>query len=334
MNYKELKRKIKEGISPLYIFFGEEVILRSYMAKKLIDEAVEPEFSDFNLLVMTDESLSLSAAADFFSSYPVMSERKLLYLKDTPLLTLKCPDSDGWRALLSSIPDGVTVLISQDSADKRSALYKALSKTAEVCEFSFLERSELKERVIRKFSSEGKNIRTADLEYFLDMCPPDLTGIRLNADKLIAFTGNKTEITKSDIENTITPPLLNRVYDISEAVMNKNSDYALRLLADLKKGGESAVRILSVLGGYFNDLLRASAVNEENMSYSDAVGAMRLSPSRKFLADKMLKRAKTTDLKKITKCLSLCVKTENDIKNGNLPEWQALDLLVLDILSD
>lgn len=332
MNYKELKLKINEKISPLYIFFGEEAYLKSYMSKKLIDKAVEPEFSDFNLLTMTEESLSLSAAADFFASYPVMAQRKLLYIKDTPILTGKCADSDGWKNLLSDIPDGVTVLINSDSVDKRSAVYKALSKTAEVCEFSLLERGELKERVVRKFSSEGKNIKGAELEYFLDMCPPDLTGIRLNADKLIAYTGGKTEITKSDIDKTIAPPLLNRVYDISEALVSRNSDYALRLLSDLKKGGESGVRILSIIGGYFLDLLRASAILEENLSYSDAVSAMRLPPSRKFLADKLFKKVKTLDKDMITKCLSLCEKTENDIKNGNLPEWQALDLLAERIL--
>lgn len=233
----------------------------------------------------------------------------------------------------SDIPDYVTVIITEDTADKRGKLYKSLSKAGTVCEFSYLERPELKQRVLKKLAAVKKNISNADLDFFLDRCSSDLTEIRLNTEKLIAYTGSRDVIKKDDIEKNITPPLLNRVYDISEAVMNKNSDYALRLLSDLKKNGESGVRILAILGGYFSDLCRAAAISKENMSYSDAVDAMNLPPSRRFVAQKLLSRAKTVDIKYAEKCLSDCVRAENAIKNGTAAEWQALDMLVLEFLA-
>ena len=333
MNYNELRLKIKQGIDPLYVFFGEEVYLRTYMVSFLSEKIVEPDFADFNSLTLDSETLSAATVADFFEAVPVMADKKLLLIKDAGLLSAKCRDAELFAKMFSDIPDYVTVIITEDTADKRGKLYKSLSKAGTVCEFSYLERPELKQRVLKKLAAVKKNISNADLEFFLDRCSSDLTEIRLNTEKLIAYSGSRDVIKKDDIEKNITPPLLNRVYDISEAVMNKNSDYALRLLSDLKKNGESGVRILAILGGYFSDLCRAAAISKENMSYSDAVDAMNLPPARRFVAQKLLSRAKTVDIKYAEKCLSDCVRAENAIKNGTAAEWQALDMLVLEFLA-
>lgn len=333
MNYNQLRQKIKQGIDSLYVFFGEEVYLRTYMVSFLSEKTVEPDFADFNSLTVNSETLSSDTVSDFFEAVPVMSDRKLLLIKDAGLLSAKCRDAELFIRLFSDIPEYVTVIITEDTADKRGKMYKALSKTGTVCEFSYLERPELKKQVLKKLAAAKKNISNSDLDFFLDRCSSDLTGIRLNTEKLIAYTGACDIIKKEDIEKNITPPLLNRVYDISEAVVGKNADYALKLLSDLKKSNESGVRILSILGGYFSDLCRAAAISRENMSYSDAVDAMNLPPSRRFVAQKLLSRAKSVDIKYAEECLSDCVRTENAIKNGAAAEWQALDMLVLEFLA-
>lgn len=333
MNYKELRQKIKEGIGTLYVFYGEEVYLRSYMIKFLTEKEVDADFADFNSLTLEAENLSPEAVHDFFEAIPVMADKKLLLIKDAALLGAKCADQDAWISIFSDIPDYVTVIISEDTADKRSKLYKALDKKGVVCEFSYLERGELRGHVLKKLAAAGKNISSADLDYFLDMCSADLTEIRLNTEKLTSYSLSRPTIGRADIDKCITPPLLNRVYDISDAVLGKKSDYALKLLEDLKKSGESGVRILAILGGYFGDLCRASAISKENLSLKGAVEAMRLPPSRKFMAQKLLSRVKGLDISYCEACFSECVKTENDIKNGVASEWQALNMLVLRLLA-
>lgn len=333
MNYIQLRQKIKERIDGLYVFFGEEVYLRTYMVSFLSEKIIAPDFADFNSLSLSGETISADSVSDFFEAVPVMSDRKLLLIKDAGLLSAKCRDADVWVKLFSDIPEYVTVIVTEDTADKRGKVYKELSKKGTVCEFSYLERPELKKQVLKKLAAEKKNITNSDLDFLLDRCSSDLTEIRLNTEKLIAYTGAREVIKKEDIEKIITPPLLNRVYDISEAVINKNSDYALKLLSDLRKNNESGVRILSILGGYFSDLCRAAALSRENMSYAEAVDAMNLPPSRRFVAQKLLSKAKSVDIKYAEGCLSDCVSTENAIKNGAAAEWQALDLLVLKLLT-
>ncbi len=333
MNYKELKKQMAESLSSLYIFYGEEVFLESYMTERLIKQAVDSDFAEFNHLILTGETLTVDAVSDFFEAYPVMSERKLLQIKDAALFSAKGSDKEPYLKLLSEIPDYVTVLISEDAPDKRSSLYKALSKIGIVCEFTYLERPDLKSHVTKKLSSEKKDISPADLDYMLDLTGSDLTNIRLELDKLIAFTGQREKITREDIDKNIQPPLLSKIYDISEAVLSKNGDYAFKLITDLKKNNESALRILSVLSSYFSDLYRAYVLSRENMSYPEMVAAMNLPPQRKFVADKMFKRVKSINPDFLRKCIKDCTNAESDVKNGVLTEWRALEVTVLNFLN-
>ncbi len=333
MTYKELKNQLKTGLAPLYLFYGEEVFLRDYMTERLIRQAVPEDARDFNCLILTSDTISPDAVSDFFEAYPFMAERKLLYIKYANLCSAKSKDTDAYRRLFSDIPPYVTVLLCEDTPDKRSTLYKALAKTAVICDFPYLDRSEVRHQAESKLSAANKDMRREDMDYLLDLCGPDLSNLRLQLEKLCAYTGRRQTITKDDIDKTIVPPLCNRVYDISEAVLSKNSAYALRLLSDLKKSGESGIRILSILGGYFSDLVRAYALLHESMSYSDMLQAMHLPPNRRFVADKLFKRAKTINGSVITFCLSACAKAESDIKNGFIPEWTALEMLVLQFLN-
>lgn len=333
MNYKELKKQMTDALSSLYIFYGEEVYLESYMTERLINQAVDSDFAEFNHLILTGETISPDAVSDFFEAYPVMSERKLLQIKDASLFSAKGGDKEPYLKLLTDIPDYVTVLISEDNPDKRSSLYKALSKKGVVCEFSYLDRPELKSHITKKLSAEKKDISSADLEYLLDLTGPDLTNIRLELDKLIAFTHSRDKITKADIDKNIQTPLLSKIYDISEAVLSKNGDYALKLISDLKKNNESALRILSVLASYFSDLYRAYVLSKENLSYPEMVAAMNLPPQRKFVADKMFKRVKNINPDFLRECIKDCTKAESDVKNGVITEWRALEVLILKFLN-
>lgn len=338
MNYKELRKQLKEGVASLYLFYGEEVFLRDYMAEQIRKKVVDPEYADFNELILDAETLSPSAVEDFFEAYPFMAEKKFLKIHNTGLYSARKPgtpgipeaDKEAYIRLFSAIPDYVTVLVTGDAPDKRGALYKATDKNGVVCEFSYLEKAELKEHISRKLAAAGKDMSAADAEHLLELCGPDLTNLQLQLEKLIAYTGGRQKICREDMDVNIAPPLLNKVYDLSEAMLSGDKVYALKLLSDFQHTpGESAVHILAILGGAFSDLYRASAIAKESMSYADMKAAMHLPANRGFIADKLFRRVKTADPGFIREQLSACVRAENDIKNGVSAEWQTLELLIL-----
>ena len=60
---------------------------------------------------------------------------------------------------------------------------------------------------------------------------------------------------------------------------------------------------------------------------------MNLLPQRKFVADKMFKRVKNVNPDFLKDCIKDCSKAESDVKNGVMPEWRALEVLVLKFLN-
>ncbi|MDP4133742.1 MAG: DNA polymerase III subunit delta [Bacillota bacterium] len=334
MNYKELKKQIKVNIAPLYLFYGEEIFLRDYSTDLLFKKVIDPDFQDFNYLVMNDSNLSLLTCRDAFEAYPVMSDKKLILIKESGIFSSKVTDKDkdGWVELLTDIPDFMCVVIVESSIDKRNKIYKSIEKKAAICEFAYMDKPDLKSTITKKLQDAGKKMSDKDIDFLLELCGPDLTNLKLQLEKLIAFSGTKQQIAKADIDAVITPPLSTKVYDISEAVASRNKDAALKLLSDLKKTGESAVRIITIMASYYQDLYRACVLSGENMSYQEMLIAMKLPPNRKFVADRLFKKAKSVNAEDVRNCLSECVKLENDIKNGFASDWPALELFVLKIL--
>ncbi len=335
MNYKEVLQNIKKEIAPLYIFYGDEIYIKEQTLSYLEKTVCSEDFVDFNKLILTNETLTPSAVSDFFDSYPVMADKKLLIIKDAPLFYAKTAGYDSFIKLFSAIPPYVCVVINSESIEKSSKLYKAIEKSSIICDFSYLDPLELKQRISKKLLNAEKNMNDNDISFFLGRCSQSLTDIYLQLDKLIAYSGKRSSITKDDIEKNIVPPLLNRIYDISDAILSGKADYAINLLSDLKKAGESGIRILSILGGYFADLSLANAIVSEGFSYSEAVNTMKdyLPSNRKFMANKLIEKSKNINKKFVERCLSVCVKEESNIKNGISSEWQTLELIVLKMLS-
>lgn len=335
MNYKEVLQNIKKEIAPLYVFYGEETYIKEQTLSYLEKTVCSEDFIDFNKLILTNESLTPSAVSDFFDSYPVMADKKLLVIKDSPVFSAKTAGYDSFIKLFSAIPPYVCVVINSESVEKNSRLYKAIEKNSIICEFSYLDPHELKQRILKKLLDAEKNMNDNDISFFLGRCSQSLTDIYLQLDKLMAYTGKRSSITRDDIEKNIVPPLLNRIYDISDAILSGQADYAINLLSDLKKTGESGIRILSILGGYFADICLANAILSEGYSFSDAVNTMKehLPSNRKFMAKKLIEKCKNINKKFAERCLSVCVKEESNIKNGLSAEWQTLELIVLKMLS-
>ena len=130
-------------------------------------------------------------------------------------------------------------------------------------------------------------------------------GIReISEDECKIFVGNGARVliertlkSRGCDENMLEEVLAvyGAAYDANPVYKTAPYDGILKLLSDLQKNNESALRILSVLGSYFSELYRAYVISRENMSYPEMIEAMHLPPQRKFVADKMFKRVKSVN---------------------------------------
>lgn len=326
MNFEGFKKIIKSGnLGKLYHFEGEESFLIDNCLALLYKKVVDEQMADFNYFVFTDRNLSLQAASDAIEAYPVLADKKLIVFKNAGLFS--SADKDGFAQLFSNVPDYACVIVCE-SGDKRSKLYKFLSANGENVLFNFLGRSDLKSLITSKLSKSGKSMSDNDVAYIIETCGPEMNKIKIELEKLISYTGEKTEISRKDIDKLIVPPLSDRVFEMADAIVSKNGSAAFSVLSDLKALRESPVKILSIIAGTFTDMYRACLLNKADMSYNDKLDAMKLPPNRRFVAEKLLRKASSVDADFVRKTISLLRKADDDIKMGRMNDWAALEMVV------
>ncbi len=314
-----LKKKIKDNeISPLYLFYGEESYLIDMYIEKIKGLIDDGGFPEFNRFVADDIKIPLSDISDFLDTYPMMSENKLLIIKDTNIFKSATEEiKQFWLDTIDNLPDYVTLIFAEKEVDKRSIIYKALDKKGEVVEFSHLSPVDLVNWAQRQFLSAKKSIRKEDAEYLVEICAEGLGNLKNEIDKLINYC--QGDISCSDIERLVSKSLNVRVFEMTDAIIKKDADTALSILQDMKTVKESAFKILYTLFSCFDKLLLTQLMLQDGESMDVIAKKTKLPP---FIAKKYMQKTYNIDF--LSQCVYSIAEIDLAIKDGKTDEWTAL----------
>ena len=284
-----LKQQLKSGnIGNLYLFFGEEVFIKDtytdYMQKLIPDDG----FADFNR-VFLDGKTATERIDDAIDAFPVMSDRKVIIVKDSGIFKAKTEGGEEirefWRERLSNLPDFVILVFDEQDVDKRSSLYKIVSTKGIAVEFQYLKDYEIVAWIVREAQKNGKKISKSAAEQLLSLCDPGIINVKNELDKLINYCGD--EIFQSDIDKVVSRPLSVIIFDITDAISNGNRDGAVKILLKLQENNVSAFNILYLLSSNFEKLLRCKLLLSEGATYDQISAKLKLSPfvAKKYISD-------------------------------------------------
>jgi len=84
--------------------------------------------------------------------------------------------------------------------------------------------------------------------------------------KLEMYVGQSRRITVEDIKNCTVNSRIYRVYDLTDAIGNRNKKLALEIVENMIGGGESIIMIVATLSNFFFMLWRLKALKLRNVS--------------------------------------------------------------------
>ena len=288
-NFLTLKQQLKSGkTGNLYLFFGEEVFIKDTYTKYMQNLVPDDGFADFNRIFLDGKSAA-ERIDDAIDAFPVMSEKKLIIIKDSGIFKARAEGGEEtrefWQERLKNLPDFVIIIFDEQEVDKRSALYKTVQKNGLAVEFNYLESYELVAWIVREAQKSGKKISKSTAEYLLSLCDPGISNVKNELDKLINYCGD--EIYQSDVEKVVSRPLSVVIFDITDAILKKNRDDAVKILLKLQENKVSAFNILYLLSSNFDKLLRCKLLLEEGASPDMIAAKIKLPPFvvRKYIAD-------------------------------------------------
>lgn len=324
---KTLISDLKTGnFKHVYLLTGEETYLKLQYRDRLV-KALMPDENSMNLTVYADGQPDEAEIISMAETLPFFSDRRVIRLDGSGLFKRT---ADLLPDYLKSIPDYLYMIFTEDEADKRGRMYKAVRKYGAVIEFGEQPESVLSAWVLRILKENGLNIRKSSMEYLLSRTGPDMTHIRLETDKLVHYCAadperTHNEVTREDIDACITERTENRIFEMVSAVTERRIRDALSLYADLLALKEPPMRILFLIAQEYGRLLIIKEMDLAGTSVNEIATAARMPP---FAVRKSLRLARACDGGFLKERLADCAEAEEAVKTGRMNDRLAVELIL------
>lgn len=308
----------------VYLIYGNEPYLVK-MYKNRLKKAIIPEQESMNYAYYDSLPEKIDEVKAFADTMPFFGDRRLVILDKIQAFKKDI----GLADYIQDIPETATIIFTEEEVDKRSKLYKAISKYGCVMELNKLGIPDLRVFIGSRMQKAGKGISEKDCNYLIESVGDDLNTLVNEADKCIAYSGEKNYIDRAMIDSVCSMQVENKIFDMVDAILLHDAARVYKLYGDLVTLRENSFGIMAVIRNNFNRLLLVDEL------YEDGCSIVEISSRTKIVdwqIKKMLPKIKRYSSDKLRKAMGLIVDTEYSIKVGNIGEKLGLEIMLANLL--
>lgn len=262
--YRKIFRDVENrDVANLYLLRGPEGFIMEEMAQKIVSSLVPEDLRAFNLTIAHGGELDVEAFMASASSFPFLSDRRVLVLRDLEKLR------GSWKRLVeycgNPVPSSVVVFLYRSLDDwgakirdprEYGALEQAVRLAGRVIPFERLSTPEILMWARQKAKQAGFELEPAAAEALVASAGEDLYDLRNEIAKLaLRFEGRA--VGPADLASVIGGYRLNAVYELIDAIAPGREAAAFSVLQRIfATDAERASSILYHLGRHFLALLK------------------------------------------------------------------------------
>ncbi len=261
-SFDEIAKQIKNRkLHPVYILQGDETYFTDLLTRKFQDEFLEEDEKAFNQEVYFGKEVTVSTIIDSLSQFPMGSDYKLVLvrnaqdLKDIEKLTSYVSDPFESSILVLSFTG--------KSMDGRKKLPSIVKSKYGFFEAKTIYENQLPAWIKSEVKAKGKEISDQNATLIADYLGKDLQKISNELDKAVIAVGEAKEINQVHIENYIGINREFNVFELINAIFNKNP-YKARLIVDYLNDNLNKQPLTLILNSLFNSFLKLYLLKVNN----------------------------------------------------------------------
>ena len=318
MKFVQLEEKLKREFFPVILIEGDDAFLRQ-RAIETICASVGVAMPELNLTVLREPTASETITCA--SSFPFLSEKRIVVVRD--FAAVKSGKASAVKevapiAEYARNPLESTCLILSD--DNQSGCFDSVKGERVDCS-----KPDLSFCIgwINEFAASGQAVVAKGAAALLaEYCLRDMSRISAETAKLVSFG----EITNELVEQNVTQDVEYAVFDLSDALSEKNAVKAIEIMQTLLNGGEDVIKIIITLYNSYRRMFY-SATGECG---AEELGRLfNVKPYAMKRAAQTASRYSATQLKS---ALELCSRAEKDMRDFSINDKEIVRALVLDLL--
>ncbi len=312
----------KNELKRVYLIYGEEKYLIRTIKNRMIKGLVKAD-DTMNYTKFVGKDSSVKEIIQTCDTLPFFADYRVVLLEDTGFFKTS---NDEMAEYIKEIPDSSVVIFIEEEVDKRNKVYKQVKSTGYICECSRMNHSELSKWVLVRLNKENKKITKENMDYLLEKLGDDMDNISSELDKLLSYTMGRNIIGKSDIDDVCVSEITGKIFDMVDAIGNKDQKKALDLYYDLIAVREAPMKILYMLTRQFNIMLQVKEMEMKGKSSGEMAKNIGM---QSFIVNKTLKQCKNFKLHVIKNAVNYCLKMEEAVKTGNMNDKMAVELVIV-----
>lgn len=316
-------------------------------------QAVDSSLLPFNHIELDGRHKDVARIVQEMQTPPFFAEHKLIVISHAPFFAAKkatrkdedpdveieevteAPASEQFSAVFKNPTPGVVTVFKADSVNMRLSLSTLAKKHGAVYNFSAAKRNEAVQDaqfLLREALQErGLTMHSAVQQKFLgligiDEKAPFVRKLLQELDKLAASKGYKGAVKAEDIDLLISRSAEAKVFDVTDALSQRDAQKALLAMQQLWQDGEEPFMVLSVLSRHIRQLLLAKELVLAGFSPEDAAAKLGGHP---FVTGKIVQAARAFDLTDLKSYLHSCFEIDHAAKTGQGEPVLGMEMLIV-----
>ena len=309
MDHKLLLKEIRnKKFEKIYFLHGEEPYFIDVLTKAIQDNALEESERDFNQSILYGKDAEVLSLISELKSYPMMAERRLVILKEAQYFKA----IEQLESYLEN-PANSTIFVicyKYKTFDTRKKTLKNALKNGVVFKSEKVKEYQLAEWIQQYIKTTGYELTSKACMLLIESLGNDLGRIVKELEKLAVLIEKGTIINENHIEENIGISKDYNVFELTNAVANKDNLKALKIVDYFEHNPKAAdlVFVISNLFKFFSQIMRIHFLpNKSREAVAQALGV------HPFVAGELTNAKNKYDPRKIAANIALI--HEYDLKS-------------------
>lgn len=300
----------QQDFKNLYLFQGD-----AYLAQKGIDFICQKQnIKSFDISFFNDENFDAQAMVTACEQMSFFAEKRLVVVKDL----LKLTEKD--KKLITEYTKKINPLCILVFIDTfKSGIFDFVSK--DKVELKLLP-NELNQFVYSEAKKSNHIFDKEAISTLINFCNDDLSKMVIEIKKICDFKGESENITKQDVELLVHKDEEAGVFDLTNALGEKNVSKSLHILAQIMGGVEQNSKIFALLS---TQMRRMFFIVTSKKSDIELANIFQVKP---FAVTRLRRSAKNFSAKKLKDILYELEDVEYMLKNAMFSQENALYYMV------
>jgi DNA polymerase-3 subunit delta len=296
----------------VYLIHGSEELLLDRAVRRLKARFAKLADLDFNMELFDGDTATVDDVLNAANTMPFMSERRLVIVRDADKLTTE--EQGRLADYAKDAAPYTTLVLVATKVNRGSRIYKAIDALGGVSEYPAPRRGEYPAEVTRMFAEHGKRAAADAARALVDIVGRDLRRIDSEIDKVVAYVGERDQVTSADIAAVVSPGA-SSVFEFLDALGRRDAASAFVLLTRLMGGGDSVHYVVAMSARHVRGLVGARALMDRGTRVDQMAPTLGMAP---WQVRNVVEQAGNFTPAELSRALRGLAAVEAELKSGAL----------------